>query len=356
MTESRDRHLRDALTRIFHRDEGVQYWCRRPDGDTTYVTLGLAHRRPPARVVPSTTFHCFSTTKPITALAVLQLAARERVDLDAPLADVLPELPQRNGATVAQVLSHQAGLPNPLPLSWVHRAADHDDFDGGAFLDRVLREHPRADPPGRRARYSNVGFLLLGRLIEKVGGTRYVDWMKREILDVVGTTHGDGWLDFTTPPDRHATGYLKRLSALGTMIALMPDPLRLRHREGAWVRYDPFYLDGAPYGGLVGNAMGWAPLLTAIAKCDERLLPSAWYPRYFAEQTLASGRPSGHAMSWFVGRCGRHDFLTHAGGGPGYGAEVRVYPALGAASALLCNTTIVTDRRMLDTLDAIWLP
>ena len=99
-----------------------------------------------------------------------------------------------------------------------------------------------------------------------------------------------------------------------------------------------------------------AGLLTAIAQCDERLLPRAWYSRYFAEQPLASGRPSGHAMSWFVGGCGRHDFRTHAGGGPGYGAEIRVYPELGAASALLCNTTFVNDRRMLDTLDAIWLP
>jgi hypothetical protein len=71
-------------------------------------------------------------------------------------------------------------------------------------------------------------------------------------------------------------------------------------------------------------------------------------------QSLASGRPTGHALSWFVGRLG--DYLCHAGGGPGYGAEIRVYAGLGAASALLTKTTVVSDSRRLDVLDEGWLP
>ena len=44
----------------------------------------LVHRAPPTSVMPRTTFHCFSTTKPVTALAVLQLVAEGLVELDAP--------------------------------------------------------------------------------------------------------------------------------------------------------------------------------------------------------------------------------------------------------------------------------
>src|SRR4051812_26693073 len=97
----------------------------------------------------------------------------------------------------------------------------------------------------------------------------------------------------------------------------------------------------ATYGGLKGNVLGWAPLLSAIARRDPRLLPPEGYESFFAPQSLASGRPTGHALSWFVGTQGRHPYLCHAGGGPGYGSEIRIYPSLRAASALLTNTTIV---------------
>lgn len=61
-------------------------------------------------------------------------------------------------------------------------------------------------------------------------------------------------------------------------------------------------------------------------------------------------------MAWFVGRHAGHDYLGHAGGGPRYGAEIRLYPALRAASAFLTNTTMLTDTRVLDRLDERWLP
>jgi len=136
----------------------------------------------------------------------------------------------------------------------------------------------------------------------------------------------------------------------------LPDTSRLRVPEGRWVRYRPFHLDGAAYGGLKGNQAGWMPLLAAIASRDPRLLPAPLYETFFAPQPLAGGGPSGHALSWFTARLGAHHPLCHAGGGPGYGAEIRIYPALGATSVLLTNTTMVSDQRLLDRLDTHWLP
>lgn len=341
----------------FTRQEGAQYWHSTGTGVGSVVCEGLAHRDPPMKVSPRTTFHCFSTTKPVTALAVLQLVADGRISLDAPLTSYLPDIPYRNGATVRQVLSHQAGLPNPLPLSWVH-AADDVGFDESAFLDRVLRAHSRCATPGRQTRYSNVGFLLLGRLIEVVAERPYAEFVRERILDTVRCNDpGIGaYLGFEIPKDGHATAYTRRWSGLGLFISLLPDPAHLRSSEGAWIRYRPFHLDGVAYGGLKGNVLGWAPLLTALAGRDSRLLPSDLYDAFFAPQQLTSGSSTGHALSWFVGRHAGHEYLCHAGGGPGYGAEIRIYPASHAASALLTNTTIVNDARLLDRLDAGWLP
>ena len=347
-----------ALHSLFPRQEGAQYWFRAATGETSVACSGLATRMPPEPVTLRTTFHCFSTTKPITALAVLQLVAEGSVALDEPLTTYLPELPYRNGATVRQVLSHQAGLPNPMPLAWVHTDADHASFDASAFVDRVLGENPRCESAGQRVRYSNVGFLLLGWLVEVLAKRSYSDYVRDRILDAVGCNGGSGepYLGFDIPKGRHATAYTRRWSGLGLFIALLPDDARLRTNEGAWIRYRPFHLNGAAYGGLKGNAFGWAPLLTALATCDPRLLAPAGYEAFFEPQTLASGRPTGHALAWFTGRCAGHDYLCHAGGGPGYGAEIRLYPSLQAASLLLTNTTIIRDARLLDRLDASWLP
>jgi len=341
----------------FTHQEGVQYWRRTATGETSIACTGLADRTPPTSVTPRTTFHCFSTTKPVTALAVLQLVAEGHVELDAPLTTYLPDIPYRNGATLRQVLSHQAGLPNPMPLSWVHTDDEHPRFEAAAFLDRVLRTHRTCAAPGRRVRYSNVGFLLLGRLIEVVAKCRYTEFVRGRILDVVRCTDPDtgAHLGFDIPRSGHATGYTRRWSREGLLISLLPDRAHLRSREGAWMRYRPFHLNGAAYGGLKGNALGWAPLLTGLATRDGRLLPSEAYDTFFAPQALGSGAPTGHALSWFVGRHAGHEYLCHAGGGPGYGAEIRIYPALGAASALLTNTTIIRDARLLDRLDARWL-
>jgi CubicO group peptidase (beta-lactamase class C family) len=347
-----------ALTSLFPRQEGTQYWFRSATGEAQQFCAGLATRVPPEPVTPRTTFHCFSTTKPVTALAVLQLVMEGRVLLDAPLITYLPELPYHNGATVRQVLSHQAGFPNPLPLSWVHADGDHPNFDASRFLECVLREHPTCGPAGRRARYSNIGFLLLGRLIEAIEKRAYTDVVRDRILGIVGSTEGstEPYLGFDIPAGRHAAGYTRRWSGLGLFIALLPDATRLRSNEGAWIRYRPFHLNGASYGGLKGNVDGWAPLLVALATRDPRLLSPKGYDAFFAPQALLSGRATGHALAWFTGRHAGHDYVCHAGGGPGYGAEIRLYPSLAAASVLLTNTTIIRDARLLNRLDATWLP
>jgi CubicO group peptidase (beta-lactamase class C family) len=221
-------------------------------------------------------------------------------------------------------------------------------------------------------RYSNVGFLLLGQVVAAVSGRPLPDYVRAHILapalarapdlpplgaDDAPDPWADPVLGFSHPPAEVATGYTRRLSWAGLVVSALPDPQRLRVLEGGWVRYQPFHLNGAAYGGLIGNGAGWLRLLWALAQRQEALLSAEAYAAFFTPQPLsASGRSSGHALAWFVGYLGRHAYACHAGGGPGYYAEVRIYPGLGAASVLLTNSTGLRDRRRLDQLDAHWLP
>ncbi len=103
----------------------------------------------------ATTMMAYSMSKTITAAAVLQLVGLGRIALDDPV-DKYHPTPFDDEITVRHLLAHLSGIPNPIPLRWVHSPARHSGFDERAALDAELRAHPRlASAPGRRYRYSN---------------------------------------------------------------------------------------------------------------------------------------------------------------------------------------------------------
>jgi uncharacterized protein YbbC (DUF1343 family)/CubicO group peptidase (beta-lactamase class C family) len=100
-------------------------------------------------------FDAASLTKPlVTALAVLLLAEEGKIDLDDKVSDVLP-VTWQSDCTIKQLLTHHSGLPAGL------RTED--------FPEKLLQTKPQ-HPPGSRFLYSDVGYLLLGRLVELESG------------------------------------------------------------------------------------------------------------------------------------------------------------------------------------------
>jgi CubicO group peptidase (beta-lactamase class C family) len=87
---------------------------------------GLADRAAASPARTSTIYLWFSMTKIPTATAVVQLAERARLDLDEPVSRYVPEFPRPAGrapVTIRHLLSHSSGLPNPIPVRWVHPAS-----------------------------------------------------------------------------------------------------------------------------------------------------------------------------------------------------------------------------------------
>ena len=112
-----------------------------------------------------------SLTKVVTATAVRRLADDGRLDLDAPAADLVPALRGRGpGPTVRQLLTHTSGFSNPVPIRWVAADAVHG-ASADDLLERLLAKHGRPTGPiGGRARYSNLGYLVLGAVVEAATG------------------------------------------------------------------------------------------------------------------------------------------------------------------------------------------
>jgi len=150
-----------------HRVPGAQLAIHH-DGRTLAVEFGEAEHGTRRRMTRDTTVPVGSVTKAFTATVAMVLVADGDLELDAPVSDHLPELGELGARlTLRQLLSHTAGLPT---------GPDSEDV-ATTTARRYVRDHCRAGdlvlPPGTGFSYSNLGFVLVGYLIETVTG---MDW------------------------------------------------------------------------------------------------------------------------------------------------------------------------------------
>jgi D-alanyl-D-alanine carboxypeptidase len=335
---------------------GVQYAHFDRDRLLLEYAAGSADLRGKVLVDAHTTFHGYSVTKTFTAAVVCKLAAEGKIELDAPISNWVDGLPDERVPTVRQTLQHVGGWRNPVPVGWVHRALEHSQHDEAAFFARIMREHGRlASQPGEKFAYSNVGYLVLGELVRRVSGRTYTEYVEQELLAPLDLA-SDAKLGFAYSSAGHAKGYVRRWSFLGLAVGLFIDRSQfLGPPEGAWNPFVPLQVDGAAYGGLLGNARGFGRYLQAILR-REGPLSEELVRVMFEPGRLANGERTPAAHGWFRGEVEGHVYFQHAGGGGGYYAEIRVYPGLGRASVLMMNRSAMKDDRLLDRLDALLLP
>ncbi len=128
-----------------------------------------------------TIFDMASLTKVlVTAPAVMQLYQEGKIDVDAPVAKYLPEFAAngKGGITIRNLLTHYSGLPPDLPLQspWHGKQAAYKL----AFAIVPLR------PPGVRFQYSDINFIVLGALVEKISGMSLDQYALRYIIQPMG--------------------------------------------------------------------------------------------------------------------------------------------------------------------------
>ena len=158
------------------------------DGKVVYSQArGFADRDKKIANTLDTRFRMGSMNKMFTAVAILQLAQAGKVGLDAPLGKYLRDYPNAETAkvTLHQLLTHTGGTGDIFgPQFEAHRAALRELSDYIAMYG----ERAPAYPPGSRYEYSNYGFILLGRIVEKVSGQGYYDYVSDHIFKPSGMT------------------------------------------------------------------------------------------------------------------------------------------------------------------------
>jgi len=317
---------------------------------------GLADIGGQRQMDSATTMMAYSMSKTITAAAVLQLVEAQRVDLDHPIAQYLDSLPYPPTITVRQLLTHTSGIPNPIPLRWVHPAARHATFDDSAALTSRLHAHPQlSSDPGTQYAYSNIGYWLLGRLVERVSGESFPAYVNTHMLQPLGVTPQE--LGYAIPdPDHHATGYLAKYSFLNLVKGFLIDRELVGEYAGRWLSIRSHYVNGAAFGGLVGTARGFGKFLQDQLASHSRLFNDSTRSLFYAHQHTGTATPIAMTLGWHIGRLRGADYYYKEGGGGGFHCLMRVYPAHGIATVVMSNSTGFDVDRVLNRLDAEFFP
>lgn len=140
-----------------------------------------------APLTPATPFNLASLTKPFLALAAVDIASDGRLDLDAPLAGILPgAVAYYQSVTTRQMLSHTAGLPDIATLIVLAGHASADPLENAQLRALIDRQTHLNFTPGDRYLYSNSGYLLAVAVLERATGQSYADLMADRVFRPAG--------------------------------------------------------------------------------------------------------------------------------------------------------------------------
>ena len=256
---------------------------------------------------PETVFRIGSITKVFTALSVLQLEEKGLLKVSDPVAKYVPEMPQGwNEITIHELLCHKSGIPD------FASAKAYSDFNDPRHVENALKENadkPLVNKPGEVLRYSNSGYILLGRVIEKVSGKTYEEYLNENIFKPAGMTH--------TTVD-HATEVV--------------------HERASGYRFDGETVVNAPYGDPVYGAAAGALRSTVddLYRFDRTLKAGKLFSKAITEKAwtayglwtapLPLPLEADYGYGWMMGDTFGHRYGGHGGWVNGFVSQFTRYP------------------------------
>jgi CubicO group peptidase (beta-lactamase class C family) len=284
--------------------------------------FGHANLATGERLTPRHWFRIASHSKSFTAAGIMKLRERRKLRLDDPVGQYVGGLhPQVAGATIAQLLSHSAGLTR-------------DGADAGQFTDRrpylsqkelmAELQLPPAIEPNSRFKYSNHGFGLLGLVIEAITGEPYRAWIEREIIDAAGLRETRPSMPIAKGIP-FARGHTLRLP-VGRRLVIPGE--NLTHAI-------------TPAGGFVSTAADVARFFAQLAPDAKRSVLSVASRREMVRKQWRNPHASiegYYGLGIMSGNTGGWDWFGHTGGFQGYTSRTCVIPTCDMAITILTNS------------------
>lgn len=257
-----------------------------------------------------------SISKPMTAIAIMQLHEQGKLDLDAPIKQYLPNLsPKFNSAiTIRHLLNHTSGIPHYASrldaMSFTHYKTSTETLN-------FIAQKNAASEPGERFIYSSYGYSVLGAIIESVSQQSYEDYLRINIWQKAGMTNTSLERELDTPNKSRL--YLKA----GSFFIRSPQTdLSLIYAAGG---IQSTTEDLIKFGiAILNNTLISPTSLAQMIDASDSLAPAA------------GDNPYG--LGWYV----RNDpingkMIMHSGAQPGVNSSLKIYLDKGIVVAAISN-------------------
>lgn len=360
----------DYLDRLIEKRQlpGVQYMVLSESGEIFSYAGGDADKSKGLAMDLSVRLPLYSITKLITAASVLVLFDQGIIDIDDPIRRYIPDVPY--DVTIRQILCHSSGIPNPIwGKFYIHWLEEHQNLDRDKLLADIMRDNSQLSfDPGTDVLYSNLGYAVLGRLIEVVSGLSYEEFVHQYVIKPLGINEREMGFELL-PLETLARPYSSRASWMINAFLKKALPGNELILEKGWLgmRKD-FYMDLPAHGGLIASAEGFSVFLIDLLTDGSLIFSDQTKQLFFTEQIdigpyaakvaarniIKEGR---YAIGFRIGELDGITFFGHDGGAVGTSVTVRIYPEKGLATMLFTNRidgTRITDTDI-NVLDRLFL-
>jgi CubicO group peptidase (beta-lactamase class C family) len=266
----------------------------------------------PARA--STVYRIASISKSITAVAVMQLVEKGRLNLEAPIRQYVPAFPEKPWPiTCRQLLSQQSGVRHYRDASETGSTRHYWNLADALSL---FKNDPLVFTPGSRFGYSSYGYLLLGLAVERASGKRFIPYLNENIFKPAGMGHTRADDVFEVIPNR-ARGYRRTRAGEIQNCVLMDSSYKI------------------PGGGLLSTVGDLAQFATALNR--GALVRTGSAKALFTRQRLTTGRLTNYGLGWYIRERDGMLLAYHNGAQPGASTILLLMPSSQVAVAMLAN-------------------
>lgn len=292
-------------------------------GQLTYAgAFGVRDLETREPVTARSLFHLASVSKPFVATALVQLAERGAVALDAPVANYLPYFRLADERyplpTIQQMLSHVSGMPDTDDYGW-----DRPEHDEGALerYVRSLRGERLIGDPGAQFAYSNMAYEVLGDVIAKVSGQSFEGYIRDHLLRPLGMDEST-FLRAEVPPALAVTPH----TGEGQLAVSAVYPYNREHGPSSTLHSNPAEMGRWIVANLRRGELDGARIL------DPASFDLLWHPAH------ATWRPDKQiGLSWFIDHHAGRRRISHDGEDDGFTSYCAIFPDDNAGVVYMTN-------------------
>lgn len=321
-------------------DDQEQFWKQ---------SFGYANIKHHKKAEAKTIYRAASISKVITGVGIMKLYNDGLIDIEAPLTDYLPDFSIKSRyensspITIKSLMTHRSGLPRDanIPPYVLDPVTIKDVVDS-------LKTTYQSYPVNYRAKYSNAGLTVLGRVIEVVTGQSFNEYMKENILNPIGMTESTFHYD-DSMEERVATGYHINsiMPTKKTFLNYLNNPAsnNMKQRLPIANPIGERDLNVVP----AGNLFTTIDDLTAFMRFvfnegevgDNQIIEAEVLKKMYVDTVSTRRDPTPTGLVWWITTLGLDDpplMVHHSGEGAGFNTLMVCMPEEKLGVLLLCNS------------------